>query len=147
MLGDVSTDIAKGTFFNGAGKSLKIGIWWRRMEGPELKKLTKRIVQFQEERDWKQFHNPKDVALSLTLEAVEVLEHFQWKNGKEIQEYLETNKTELADELMDVLYWVFTMCNDLKIDIPEAFERKMQKNEAKYPVHKAKGKKEKYNRL
>lgn len=113
----------------------------------DIKELTGKINKFRDERNWKQFHNPKDVALSLVLEAAEVLEHFQWKNGDELAEYLKTNKSDVADELMDVLYWVLTLCSDLEIDIPEAFERKMQKNEAKYPVGKAKGKHSKYNEL
>ncbi|HZX50388.1 MAG TPA: nucleotide pyrophosphohydrolase [Candidatus Paceibacterota bacterium] len=113
----------------------------------DIEKLTQRIIEFRDSRDWKQFHNPKDLAISLSLEAAEVLEHFQWKNGQELEEYLKTNKGEVADELMDVLYWVLNMCSDLEIDIPEAFEKKMQKNEAKYPVGTAKGKKEKYSEL
>ena len=113
----------------------------------DIQKLTERILEFRDSCNWKQFHNPKDMALSLVLEAAEVLEHFQWKNGEELTEYLKINKAEVSDELMDVLYWVLYMCNDLKIDIPEAFERKMQKNEAKYPVDKAKGKKGKYTQL
>lgn len=113
----------------------------------DIQKLTERILEFRDSRNWKQFHNPKDMALSLVLEAAEVLEHFQWKNGEELTEYLKTNKAEVSDELMDVLYWTLYLCNDLEIDIPEAFERKMKKNEAKYPIHKAKGKKEKYTEL
>lgn len=114
---------------------------------PDIQKLTNRVLEFRDSRDWKQFHNPKDMALSLVLEATEVLEHFQWKNGGELEEYLKTNKEEVSDELMDVLYWVFTMCSDFEVDIPEAFERKMQKNESRYPIDKAKGKKEKYTQL
>ena len=113
----------------------------------DIQKLTERILEFRDSRNWKQFHNPKDMALSLVLEAAEVLEHFQWKNGEELTEYLKTNKAEISDELMDVLYWVLNMCSYLDIDIPEAFERKMQKNEAKYPVDKARGRKGKYTQL
>ena len=57
-----------------------------------LDELTKRITAFRDRRDWKQFHNPKDVALSLVLEAGEVMEHFQWKNKEEIEKYIKTNK-------------------------------------------------------
>ncbi|MBU1083179.1 nucleotide pyrophosphohydrolase [Patescibacteria group bacterium] len=109
--------------------------------------LTKRIIAFRDARDWKQFHNPKDVALSLVLEASEVMEHFQWKNKEEIEEYIETNKTDISEELADVLYWVLLMSHDLKIDVLVALEAKIRKNEEKYPVEKAKGKHTKYNKL
>lgn len=113
----------------------------------DIKQLTEKIKRFRNERDWKQFHNPKDVALSLVLEATEVLEHFQWKNQEEIEKYLKTNKKNVGEELADVLYWVLLMSNDLKIDIKKMLEEKIKKNEKKYPVEKAKGKHTKYNKL
>ena len=113
----------------------------------EIDKMTARIEAFRDARDWKQFHNPKDVSLSLVLEATEVMEHFQWKSKEEIDEYVKTNKVDIADELADVLYWALLMSKDLDINLMNALERKMQKNEAKYPVEKAKGKHTKYNKL
>ena len=113
----------------------------------DLKKLMDAVVSFRDERDWKQFHNPKDVALSLVLEAVEVMEHFQWKTKKEIDTYLKESKGEVADELADVLYWVLLMSNDLDIDIYEAFMKKLKDNNKKYPIEKAKGKHTKYSKL
>ncbi|HQT82710.1 MAG TPA: nucleotide pyrophosphohydrolase [Candidatus Paceibacterota bacterium] len=109
--------------------------------------LTKRIVAFRDARDWKQFHNPKDVALSLVLEATEVMEHFQWKSKEEIEEYVVEAKGEIGEELADVLYWVLLMSHDLDIDVLDALDKKMKKNEAKYPVEKAKGRHTKYNKL
>jgi dCTP diphosphatase len=73
----------------------------------DLDKLRDRIVKFNTDRDWKQFHNPKDTAISLVLEATEYLEHFQWKNEKEIEKHLQKDKPAVADELADVLYWYF----------------------------------------
>jgi len=113
----------------------------------EIKKLTEKIIKYRDERDWKQFHNPKDVAISLVLEAGEVMEHFQWKNKEEMQEYIKTNKENIGEELADVLYWVLLMSHDLNIDVIEALEKKMIKNEDKYPVEKAKGSAKKYNEL
>lgn len=113
----------------------------------DIKRLTEKIKRFRDERNWKQFHNPKDVAISLVLEATEVLEHFQWKNKTEIEEYLKNNKANIGEELADVLYWVLLMCNDLKIDIIKMLEKKIKKNEEKYPVEKAWGKHTKYNKL
>jgi len=112
-----------------------------------LEELTKRIIVFRDARDWKQFHNPKDVALSLVLEAAEVMEHFQWKSKEEIEKYIKTNKAEIGEELADVLYWVLLMSHDLKIDVLEALEKKISKNEEKYPVEKARGKHTKYSKL
>jgi NTP pyrophosphatase (non-canonical NTP hydrolase) len=112
-----------------------------------LKELTQEIINFRNDRDWKQFHNPKDLALSLTLEAAEVLEHFQWKNNDQVEDYIKTNKGEVADELADVLYWVILMSHDLDIDILQALNKKMAENKAKYPISKSKGVSTKYNRL
>jgi NTP pyrophosphatase (non-canonical NTP hydrolase) len=112
-----------------------------------IKQLTEKIIKFRDDRDWKQFHNPKDVALSLVLEASELMEHFQWKTPEEIERYIGVNKLEIADELADVLYWVLLMSRDLKIDISNALLKKIKKNEKKYPVHKARGRAAKYDKL
>ena len=112
-----------------------------------IEDLTKRILAFRYARDWKQFHNPKDCAISLSLEASEVLEHFQWKSKEQIEEYVKTHRTEIGEELADVLYWVLLMSHDLDIDIVDVFEKKIIKNEAKYSVEKAKGKNTKYTEL
>lgn len=112
-----------------------------------IKGLTERIIAFRDARDWKQFHNPKDVALSLVLEAGEVMEHFQWKNKEEMEKHVVENKEDIADELGDVLYWVLLMSHDLNIDVLDALEKKIKKNEDKYPVEKAKGKHTKYTDL
>jgi len=106
----------------------------------EIKRMTKSAIAFRDERDWKQFHNPKDNALSLVLEATEVLEHFQWKNGKELETYCTTHKNDIAEELADVIHWVLVMSDEMGIDIVQAFDKKMRKNEKKYPAHLVRGK-------
>lgn len=113
----------------------------------DIQKLIKKVIDFRNARNWKQFHNPKDSALSLALEAAEVMEHFQWKNEKEMRTYLKENKEAVAEELADVLYWVLLMSYDFGVDIVEVFEKKMKKNEKKYPLKKSKGKHNKYNQL
>lgn len=113
----------------------------------DIKELTEKIKKFRNERDWKQFHNPKDVALSLVLEATEVLEHFQWMDKKEIDEHVKTKRGKIGEELADVLYWVLLMSHDLNINIKAALEKKIKKNEIKYPIGKARGKHSKYNKL
>lgn len=109
--------------------------------------LMKRVIAFRDARDWKQFHNPKDCALSLSLEAGEVMEHFQWKNTEEMQKHIIEHREDIGDELADVLYWVILMSHDMDIDILQALDRKMKKNEEKYPEDKAKGKHTKYTEL
>ncbi len=113
----------------------------------DIKELQDIVIKFRNDRDWKQFHKPKDSALSLILEAAELVEHFQWKNEKEIQEYMETNKNCVGEELADVLFWVLLISHDLKIDIARVFKEKMRSNSKKYPIGKSKGKHTKYTSL
>lgn len=117
------------------------------MNMKSLNELMKKIIEFRDARDWKQFHNPKDVALSLSLEASEVVEHFQWKNDKEVDEYVKSHKNEIGEELADVLGWILVMSHDLNIDITDALDKKIDLNDKKYPIEKSKGKHTKYNKL
>ena len=112
-----------------------------------LQTMTKKIVAFRDARDWKQFHNPKDMAISLLLEAAEVAEHMQWRSKIEFEKHLRKNSEAVGDELVDVLYWVLLMAHDFKVNLPEAFDRKMKKNGLKYPVNAARGKATKYTEL
>lgn len=110
----------------------------------DIADLQKQIRDFCTARNWDQFHNPKDLALSLTLEAAEVLEHFQWKDDAEMTEHVAKKKEEIAEELSDVLYWTLRMADRFDIDIKESFQKKLAKNELKYPVEKSKGNHKKY---
>jgi len=112
-----------------------------------LKDLQAMIRQFVDDRDWDQFHNPKDLSISLTLEATEVLEHFQWKNSEEMLKHSSDKKEDIGEELADVFYWVLLLSNKLEIDLVDAFKKKMDKNHAKYPIDKAKGSHKKYTEL
>lgn len=109
--------------------------------------MQARVVAFRDARDWKQFHNPKDLAISLLLEASELLEHFQWKNAEEMAAHVKNNKEDVSEELSDVFYWVMLIANDLNINLSEAFSKKMAKNEGKYPKEKAYGSHKKYTEL
>lgn len=113
----------------------------------DIKSLTDAIVAFRDKRNWKQFHNPKDVSLSLVLEAAEVMEHFQWKTREEMDLYIKSHKEDIAEELADVLYWVLLLSQELQIDIAEALKKKMKKNEIKYPVSKSINSHKKYTEL
>ncbi len=112
-----------------------------------INELTKLVLAFREARDWAQFHKPKDLALSLMLEAAELAEHFQWKNDDEIAAQITEHRDEIADELCDVLYCTLVMAHDFDIDLGRAFLRKLKKNEEKYPVEKARGRHAKYDKL
>ena len=112
----------------------------------DLSELQKTIRKFCADREWDQFHNLKDLLISLNLEASEALEHAQWKNEAELNELITDNK-ELGEELADVLYWTLLIANKANIDLSEAFKKKMGKNEAKYPIEKARGSHKKYTDL
>lgn len=113
----------------------------------DIQELINQILKFREARDWKQFHNSKDMAISLVLEATELLEHFQWKSAEEVVEHIEVQRKQIGEELADILYWVLLLSHDLDVDIKAAFMAKMEKNAKKYPVDKAKGTHKKYTEL
>jgi NTP pyrophosphatase (non-canonical NTP hydrolase) len=100
------------------------------------------IKEFIKQRDWEQFHDPKNLAISLNLESSEVLELFQWTKDNEINKNRVTN---LKDELADVYYWLLLLADHYDIDIEKALEEKIKKNEKKYPIDKSKGSSEKYS--
>lgn len=122
-----------------------MGWFWVIMEDSDkYKKVVERIRRFCDERDWSQFHDPKNLAISLQLEASEVLELFQWTKDNQLKEGKES---EISDELADVFYWLIMLANYYDINLTDALEKKMAENEAKYPVEKAKGKANKYTEL
>lgn len=102
----------------------------------DFQKLTKRIIAFRQARGWKKYHGPKDMALGMLVEAAEFAELMQYFEGKELKKRIVERKEALGDELVDVLWWVLLNAHDLKIDLAEAFERKMKKNEKKHPAEK-----------
>jgi NTP pyrophosphatase (non-canonical NTP hydrolase) len=114
------------------------------MNNQSLDDLQKVIRKFCDDRNWDQFHNGKDLSISLSLEAAELLEHFQWKNEAEIEQHLAKQKPAVASELADVFYWVLLIANKFDINLVEAFNAMMTKNELKYPVAKAAGNHKKY---
>ena len=113
----------------------------------EIQALTEKIKKFRDERDWAQFHNHKDMALSLCLEAAEVLEHFQWKKPEEVETHANKCKDAIAEELADVAMYLFEFADNLGIDLKSAIEDKLVKNAQKYPIEKAKGSAKKYTQL
>lgn len=102
------------------------------------------ILKFRDDRDWKQFHNPKDLAISISLEAAELLEIFQWSAEDTIcSEKIDKIKEELAD----VVNYCVLMADACGLDLDEIIKEKLKRNDEKYPIEKAKGSKEKYNNL
>lgn len=112
----------------------------------ELKKL---VVKFRDERDWKKYHKPKDLAASINIEAAELLEQFQWKSDEEINEMLkdENKFDKISDELADIIDYCLSFSDVTKIDVSEALKKKIEENKKKYPVEKFKGDYKKYNEL
>ncbi len=109
-----------------------------------LDEISDRIRKFCAEREWAKFHDPKNLALSLQLESAEVLELFQWTKDNQINP---NKKDEIGDELADVLYWLIMLSNHYDVDLIESLNKKMEKNELKYPIDKAKGVSTKYSEL
>lgn len=112
-----------------------------------IAKITEEIKRFRDERDWLQFHDPKNMAVSIVLEASELLEHFQWKTKAEVKEYIQSNQESVQEEIADISMYLFELADNLGIDLLEAMEKKLKKNSDKYPVAKAKGSHKKYNQL
>ena len=102
------------------------------------------ILKFRDDRDWKQFHNPKDLAISISLEAAELLEVFQWSGSDTSNE---NKQGKIKEELADVLNYCVLMADACGLDIDEIVQKKIKINEKKYPVSKSKGKSDKYDKL
>ena len=102
------------------------------------------ILKFRDERDWRQFHNPKDLAISISLEAAELLEVFQW-SADDVR--CESKMNEIREELADVVNYCILMADTCGLDLDEIVLEKIKKNRQKYPVDKAFGRKEKYTEL
>ena len=107
----------------------------------ELKKLEDLLVQFRDERDWEQFHNPKDLAVALSIEVNELLETFLWKKAED------ANLEKVKEELADVLAYSLLIAHHYHLDVAQIIKDKVSKNAEKYPVEKSKGTATKYNEL
>ena len=111
----------------------------------DLHEIAGKLKAFNAARDWDQFHSPRNLAMALSVEAAELLECFLWSRDDETVD--ESKKPHIAEEAADVLICLVNFCAQAGIDLGEAFDRKLAKNEAKYPVEKARGSREKYDRL
>jgi len=109
-----------------------------------MKDIIQKVLAFRDERDWEQFHNPKDLAISLSLEASELLENFQWKSNNEA---LAKNTDAIKEELADVLIYSILLANELDVELEETISNKLMKNAEKYPIEKSFGSSKKYTEL
>jgi len=103
--------------------------------------LSEKVSNFVRERDWEKFHNPKDVAISISIEAAELLENFQWRNDKEVDKMLEREDylNRITEEMADVMIYLIVLSNKLGVNLIDIALKKIKKNEEKYPVSKFKG--------
>lgn len=116
---------------------------------PSIPELTRRLIEFRDARDWAQFHTPKNLMLSLALEAAEVMEIAQWKTDEQLETQLgdPALKSRLAEECADVFLYLLLLCERVGIDLPAAAAAKIELNGVRYPVERARGKSDKYDRL
>ncbi|MEY4187898.1 MAG: nucleotide pyrophosphohydrolase [Planctomycetaceae bacterium] len=113
----------------------------------DLQQITELIRRFRDERDWMQFHNPKNLAVSICLESAELLEHFQWTTAEQSEAVGRSKRDQIATEIADVAIYLIELSDNLGIDLWQAIQSKLQHNAAKYPVEKAKGNSLKYTEL
>ena len=107
----------------------------------EVKEIIDAIVKFRDDRDWEQFHNPKDLALAINIEAGELLELFLWKNASE------ANEEKIKEELADVFAFAFLLAERYNFNVKEIVLEKIKRNAEKYPIERSKGTARKYNEL
>jgi len=112
-----------------------------------ISEITDFLIRFRDERHWAQFHNSKDLAVALSIEAAELNEIFLWKNGEEVAATEQTDRQRIADELADVMVYAMMLAHRNGFDVEQIIMEKMQKNGEKYPVDKSRGNSKKYTDL
>ena len=109
-----------------------------------LQELKQRMASFVRERDWEQFHTPKNLSMSIAIEAAELMEHFQWLTVEQSRNLAPEALTEIGEELADIVIYSLSMANALKLDLADTVQAKMEKNIRKYPSERVRGKAHKY---
>lgn len=112
-----------------------------------LDDIVKEIIEFREERDWEQFHDPKNLAEAISIEAGELLEQFLWSTTEESRNVAGTKLEKVKEEISDILIFLVYMCHTLGIDLAEEVNKKIEANRQKYPINKSKGSSKKYTDL
>jgi len=112
-----------------------------------MQDTIERIGKFRDDRDWRQFHNPKDLAASISIEAAELLELFQWKNAEQSARFAAENSERVSEEIADVAIYLIELADITGIDLAQAIDAKLEKNAKKCPVEKSRGQSTKYTDL
>ncbi len=114
-----------------------------------INELKEKVKKFCEDRDWDQYHNAKELAIGIALEASELLEHFRFKSENEVDEMFKDSikKEKIEEEIVDTFYFILRLAQRYDIDLTTSLNKKMDKNEKKYPIEKAKGSNKKYKDL
>ena len=113
-----------------------------------INELKEKVKRFCEDRDWNQFHGAKELAIGITTESSELLDKFRFKSEKEIEEMFKTKKKEeISEELVDTLYFILRFAQKYNIDLTTEINKKLEKNNKKYPIEKSKGNNKKYTEL
>lgn len=109
--------------------------------------LTARIQSFVDAREWRQYHNAKDLSVAICAEAGELMQHFVWQQPEQIEQRVDNRRDEIASEIADVAILLFELADNLGFQLGEVMERKLEHNESRYPVEKSRGNNRKYNEL
>ena len=117
------------------------------MSNAFIETLSSAIDEFAKERDWQQFHSPKNLSMALIVEAAELVEHFQWLSERQSEELDHDRRAAVAEELADILIYTLRLASQMEIDLGSAAWAKLEKNRRKYPVEKARGTARKYTEL
>ena len=117
------------------------------MSSTDLNNLKQRLREFAEDRDWDQFHSPKNLSMALSAEVAEIVEHFQWLTEEQSENLPQNKLDEVETELADTLIYLIRLADKLDIDLLASAQSKIELNELKYPVSKAKGNAKKYTEL
>ena len=112
-----------------------------------IESLTREICAFRDARDWRQFHNPKELAVAITAEAGELLQHFVWQSAEQSEQRVNDRRAEIESEMADVAILLLELADNCGINLAEAIRAKLARNEERYPVAKARGSNKKYNEL
>ena len=112
-----------------------------------IESLTREICAFRDARDWRQFHNPKELAVAITAEAGELLQHFVWQSAEQSEQRVNDRRSEIESEMADVAILLLELADNCGINLAEAIRAKLARNEERYPVAKARGSNKKYNEL
>lgn len=109
--------------------------------------LTAEIRAFRDARDWRQFHGPKELAVAISAEAGELLQHFVWQDAAQAEQRARVRRDQIADEIADVAILLFELADNLDLSLADAMRAKLARNQLRYPVEKARGSNKKYNEL